>query len=70
MNCIGRLNSCDLAMKRTLRRMKAPIRKWSMKEKWLGARITGPLAGTFSEEMQRVRKKVSAYSVVSMRTSS
>ena len=58
MNCAGGLNSCDLAMKRTLRRMGTPIRKWSMKEKWLGARITAPEPGTFSPEMERARRKV------------
>ena len=29
-------------MKRTRRRMNAPTKKWSMNEKWFGARITGP----------------------------
>ena len=41
-----------------------------MNEKWLGARITGPLAGTFSEEMQRARNPVHAHSEATMRTSS
>ena len=36
------------------------MKKWSMNEKWLGARITGPAAGTFSEAMQRARKNVQA----------
>ena len=47
-------------MKRTLRRMNAPAKKWSMNEKWFGARITGPDAGTCSEEMHRARKNVYA----------
>ena len=29
-------------MKRTRRRIEAPTKKWSMNEKWFGARITGP----------------------------
>ena len=29
-----------------------------MNEKWLGARITAPLPGTFSQEMLRARRKV------------
>ena len=29
-----------------------------MKEKWLGARITAPLPGTFSVEIARARRKV------------
>ena len=41
------LNSCDLPMNWTRRRMNTPVKKWSMNEAWLGARITGPL-GTFS----------------------
>ena len=66
----GGANSCDLAMKRTRRRMNAPAKKWSMNEKWLGARITGPRAGTFSSPTPRARKKVHACSVVAIRTAS
>ena len=68
MNCIGGLNSCDFAMNWTLRRIEAPMRKWSMNEEWLGARITGPLGGTRSASMPRTRKSVHAKSVVAMRT--
>ena len=57
-------------MKRTRRRIGAPTKKWSMNEKWFGARITGPRAGTFSAEIARVRKKLHAYSEVTMRTTS
>ena len=46
-------------MKFTRRRVKAPVKKWSMNEKWFGARITLPPAGTLSEPMQRMRKKIS-----------
>jgi len=70
MNESGGLNICDLAMKRTLRRMNAPRKKWSMNEKWLGARITGPLAGTFSDEIQRARKAIHPHIEVIARTSS
>ena len=63
MNCIGGLKSCDLAMNRTLRRIEAPRKKWSMNEKWLGARITGPLArhvlgvdAAHAEERPRVER--------------
>ena len=45
-------------MKRTLRRVKAPAKKWSMNEKWFGARMTGPESGTRPEEMHRVLKNV------------
>ncbi len=48
------LNSCDLPMNWTRRRMNAPVKKWSMNEAWLGARITGPL-GTFSLPIPRAR---------------
>ena len=44
-------------MKFTRRRMNAPVKKWSMNEKWFGARITLP-PGTLSEPMQRMRKKI------------
>ena len=55
MNCIGGLNSCDLAMKCTLRRRYTATKKWSRNEKWLGAMITGPSGGTWRESMQRAR---------------
>ena len=57
-------------MNRTRRRTNAPVKKWSMNEKWFGARITGPLCGTFSAPLPRARKKVQAYSDVRMRTHS
>ena len=56
----GRLNICDLAMNRTLRRIETPRKKWSMNEKWFGARITGPVPGTFSAATPRVRKTIHA----------
>ena len=31
-----------------------------MNEKWFGARITGPPAGTFSAAIPRARKKIQA----------
>ena len=64
------MNSCDFAMKFTRRRMNAPAKKWSMNEKWFGARITGPRTGTFSASIPRARKNVHAYSEVAMRTTS
>jgi hypothetical protein len=70
MNCIGRLNSCDLAMNRTFRRIADPRKKWSMNEKWFGARMTGPLGGTWSASMVRVRKTIHESSDVTIRTSS
>ena len=57
-------------MKRTLRRIETPMKKWSMNEEWFGARITGPRAGTLSPAMPRARKKIQAWSVVAMRTTS
>ena len=48
------LNSCDLPMNWTRRRMNAPVKKWSMNEPWFGARITGPF-GTFSLAIPRAR---------------
>ena len=63
------LNSCDLAMNWIRRRMNAPMKKWSMNEAWLGARITGPL-GTFSLAMPRARNAVSASAPVTARTTS
>ena len=47
-----------VAMKRTLRRRNVPVKKWSMNEAWLGARITGPL-GTFSVPSARARNAIS-----------
>jgi hypothetical protein len=47
-------------MKFTRRRMNAPAKKWSMNEKWFGARITGPLAGTLCVSIPRARKNVQA----------
>ena len=47
--------------------MNAPVKKWSMNEAWLGARITGPL-GTFSLPMPRARYTSSALSSVKTRT--
>jgi len=41
-----------------------------MKEKWFGARITGPEPGTFSGEMARARRNVYAYSEVISRVNS
>jgi hypothetical protein len=63
------LNSCDLAMNWIRRRMKAPAKKWSMNEAWLGARITGP-PGTLSLLSPRARKVIRAYSTVATRTTS
>ena len=55
-------------MNRTLRRVETPRKKWSMNEKWFGARMTGPLGGTFSAAMPRARKNDHEYSDVSTRT--
>ena len=41
-----------------------------MNDKWLGARITGPDAGTFSDEIPRARKNVQPDSEVAIRTAS
>ena len=60
-HCIGLANIWDLAMNCTLRLSAAPRKKWSMNEKWFGARITGPLAGTSSGLIGRSRTKVHAY---------
>ena len=57
-------------MNRTLRRIETPRKKWSMNEKWFGARISGPSAGTFSAPIPRARKKIQAYSDVAIRTAS
>jgi len=50
--------------------MNAARKKWSMNEPWFGARMTAPLCGTFSEEIVRVRKNVSAHRPVRTRTHS
>ena len=42
-------------MNRTRRRRNMAMKKWSMKEKWLGATITGPSGGTWSEAIERAR---------------
>ena len=63
------LNSCDLAMNWIRRRMKAPVKKWSMNEAWLGARITGPL-GTSWLSIPRARYAVSATITVATLTTS
>ena len=42
-------------MKRIFRRSQTPVRKWSMIEKWFGARITGPEEGTLSTSIEIVR---------------
>ncbi len=49
--------------------MNAPAKKWSMKEAWLGATISGPL-GTFSAPYDSARKKTTAIQTVITRTSS
>ncbi len=67
-HCIGLANIWDLAMNCTLRLSAAPRKKWSMNEKWFGARITGPLAGTSSGLIGRSRTKVHAYREVAART--
>ena len=48
---------------------KAPVKKWSMNEAWLGAKMTGPM-GAFSDPIPRARKVISACSTVTVRTSS
>jgi hypothetical protein len=63
-------NSCDLARNRTLRRMYTPAKKWSMFEKWFGARMSGPTAGTLSVPIARVRYGPIASGVMTMRASS
>ena len=60
MCCIPFEKSWDLAMNCTRRRVPAPVKKWSMNEKWLGARITAPSGSTFSAAIPRVRKNVQA----------
>ena len=55
IHCSGPLNSCDLAMKRTLRRSDTPRKKWSRNEKWFGATMTCPRPGTLSEAIDRAR---------------
>ena len=39
----------------TLRRVAWPMKKWSRFEKWFGAKISGPLVGTFALSIVRVR---------------
>ena len=51
----GGLKSCDLAMNCTSRRISTAMKKWSMKLKWFGARITGPSSGTLSTPIARKR---------------
>ena len=58
MNCSGGVKSWDFAMNRTFLRTNAARKKWSMKEKWLGARITLPPAGTWSEPIERARNAI------------
>jgi len=41
-----------------------------MNEKWFGARMTGPVVGTFSAPRLRARKNVHAVSDVATRTAS
>ena len=60
-------NSWDLAMNWIRRRMKPAVKKWSMNEAWLGARMTGP-AGTLPEPIDRARNVISALSTVTART--
>ena len=57
-------------MNRTLRRIETPRKKWSRNEKWLGARITAPSAGTLYASMPRARKMIHPYSDMAMRTAS
>jgi hypothetical protein len=49
----GGRKSCDFAMKRISLRSRTATRKWSMKLKWLGARIAAPRAGTFARSIAR-----------------
>ncbi len=42
----------------TLRRTNAAVKKWSMNDEWLGARISAPLGGTLSESMPRARNGI------------
>ena len=42
-------------MKRIRRRVWTPAKKWSMFEKWLGARITGPRSGMLGTEIALAR---------------
>ena len=54
----------------TLRRIEAATKKWSMNEKWFGARMTGPVGGTLSVLITRARKNDHEYSSVSERVAS
>ena len=70
MNWMGRVKSCDFAMKWTRRRTNTATKKWSMNEKWFGAMITGPSCGTLSEAMHRARKITKRIGVSTIRTTS
>nr|WP_230316149.1 hypothetical protein [Conexibacter sp. W3-3-2] len=59
--------NCDFAMKRICRRRYTPQKKWSMLEKWFGARMNPPCAGTFCRPIARVRYSSSATGVSSTR---
>jgi hypothetical protein len=65
---MGRLKSCDFAMNWTCRLVNIPTKKWSMNEKWFGARIRGPVRGIRSAPMPRERNATMPYSVVRKRT--
>ena len=54
----------------TLRRIAPPTKKWSMNEKWFGARMTGPVGGILSVEIARARKNDHWYRSVSDLTAS
>jgi hypothetical protein len=45
----------DFDINRVLRRRWTPQKKWSRFEKWLGASINAPLAGTLRVPIARVR---------------
>src|SRR3712207_8809199 len=55
----------DFAMKRTFRRIAAPRKKWSMNEKWFGARITAPLGGTRSGSDRKSTRLNSSHANIS-----
>ena len=42
-------------MNLTFRRRWTAVKKWSMFEKWFGARMNGPSAGTLAVEIARAR---------------
>src|ERR1700709_966000 len=56
MNCIGGSKSCDFAMNCTLRRIEAPMRKWSMNDEWIRRTIRGRCRGKGSASMPRTRR--------------